>query len=159
MALSIGQTPPDFNLPNHQGEAVSLSGLLANGGPVVVFFYPKNGTPGCTQQMCTFGQQYSVFQQHNVTIVGISGDSQSSHTSTTQHHSLPFNLLSDPKHTTRQAWGLPTFLGLFPHRVTVVLDNTGRVYHLTKSMFNISGHITGALSAVRQLAGATDTHD
>ncbi len=159
MSISVGQTPPNFSLPNQQGNTVTLADLKAKGGPTVVFFYPKNGTPGCTQQMCSFSNQYSVFKQYNASVVGISGDSEASHQSAAKQHSLPFDLLSDPKNQTRQAWGIPKFLGMLPHRVTVVLDKAGKVYHTTVAMFDADKHITEALGAVRAMAGASDTHD
>ena len=100
--LQIGTKAPNFTLTNENGEQISLSNYL--GQKVVVYFYPKDNTPGCTKQACAFRDAYDGFKEQNVTVIGISKDSEKSHANFIQKHNLNFILLSDPNLEAIQAY-------------------------------------------------------
>ena len=102
--LEVGMKAPDFTLPDKQGIPVSLSDFL--GKKVVLYFYPKDNTPGCTRQACAFAQSYSRFEANNVVVIGISKDSAASHLKFAEKYELPFVLLSDPELQAIQAYGV-----------------------------------------------------
>ncbi len=102
--LEVGTKAPDFTLNYKHGNPVSLSSFL--GKKVVLYFYPKDNTPGCTRQACAFAQHYSAFQEENVIVIGISKDSVASHLKFAQKYDLPFVLLSDPDHAVIEAYGV-----------------------------------------------------
>ena len=102
--LEVGMKAPDFTLPDKQGLPVSLSDFL--GKKVVLYFYPKDNTPGCTRQACAFAQSYSRFEANNVVVIGISKDSAASHLKFAEKYELPFVLLSDPELQAIQAYGV-----------------------------------------------------
>lgn len=154
MEIREGNPAPDFELSNPQGGRVRLSQY--RGRPVVVFFYPKDETPGCTQEVCHFRDQYDVFREAGAEVIGISSDEPESHRAFAQKHHLPFQLLSDPAGKTRKAWGVPRTLGLIPGRVTYVLDGDGVVRHRFSSQFAVDRHVDEALAVVRELAASKD---
>lgn len=100
--LDVGMKAPDFTLSNSTGKAVSLSAFL--GKKVVLYFYPKDNTPGCTRQACAFAASYEQFKQNNVVVIGISRDSVTSHLKFAQKYELPFILLADPELQAIQAY-------------------------------------------------------
>lgn len=102
--LEVGMKAPDFTLPDKDGNSVSLSDYL--GKKVVLYFYPKDNTPGCTRQACAFGASYGDFQAKNTVVIGISKDSTASHQRFAEKYSLPFILLSDPELQAIQAYGV-----------------------------------------------------
>ena len=102
--LEVGIKAPDFTLLDKHGNSVSLSDFL--GKKVVLYFYPKDNTPGCTRQACAFAQNHSGFEEKNVVVIGISKDSVASHLKFAQKHELPFVLLSDPEFQAIQAYGV-----------------------------------------------------
>ena len=102
--LEMNQKAPDFTLPDKNGNPVSLSGFL--GKKVVLYFYPKDNTPGCTRQACAFAAAYEGFNAKNVAVIGISKDSTASHQKFAQKHNLPFILLSDPQLQAIEAYGV-----------------------------------------------------
>ena len=102
--LEVGIKAPDFTLLDKHGSSVSLSDFL--GKKVVLYFYPKDSTPGCTRQACAFAQNYSNFEEKNVVVIGISKDSVASHLKFAEKYALPFVLLSDPELVAIQAYGV-----------------------------------------------------
>ncbi len=102
--LAVGTKAPDFTLNDKYGKPVSLSDFL--GKKVVLYFYPKDNTPGCTRQACAFSLLYGDFEQRNVAVVGVSKDSSASHLKFAEKYDLPFVLLSDPEHTVLEAYGV-----------------------------------------------------
>jgi len=102
--LEVGMKAPDFTLPDKQGRNVSLSDFL--GKKVVLYFYPKDNTPGCSRQACAFAQNYSRFEERNVVVIGISKDSAASHLKFAEKYDLPFILLSDPERQAIEAYGV-----------------------------------------------------
>ncbi len=102
--LEVGTKAPAFTLNDKYGKPVSLSDFL--GKKVVLYFYPKDNTPGCTRQACAFAQHHSAFEEKNVVVIGVSKDSVASHLKFAEKHDLPFVLLSDPEHTVLEAYGV-----------------------------------------------------
>ncbi len=102
--LEVGMKAPEFTLLDKNGNSVSLSDYL--GKKVVLYFYPKDNTPGCTRQACAFAQSYNDFVEKDVIVIGISKDSVASHLKFAQKHELPFVLLSDPEHQVIEAYGV-----------------------------------------------------
>ena len=102
--LEVGMKAPEFTLKDKNGETVSLSDFI--GKKVVLYFYPKDNTPGCTRQACAFAQNYEEFQRKDVVVIGVSKDSAASHLKFAQKYELPFVLLSDPELQAIQAYGV-----------------------------------------------------
>ena len=129
--MQIGDIAPDFTLTDANGQAVSLSDF--RGKRVVLYFYPKDNTPGCTRQACAFAGLYGEFQRRGVEVIGISKDSTASHVRFAQKHNLPFILLSDPDLVAIKAYGvwqektLYGRLGLGVVRTTFLIDADGRI--------------------------------
>jgi peroxiredoxin Q/BCP len=154
MTLSVGDKAPDFTLSSQEGERVTLSHLTrGRGRVVVVFFYPKDDTPGCTAEACGFRDLYEEFVRAGAEVLGISSDSAESHLRFVGKHRLPMKLLSDPNGHTRQLYGVRPTLGLFPGRATFVVDREGVVRHAFSSQLRVVTHVERALAVVRQLAG------
>jgi thioredoxin-dependent peroxiredoxin len=153
--IGVGDKAPDFTLPSQTGEEVQLSGRLGD-RVVVLYFYPKDETPGCTREACAFRDSYEVFAEAGADVIGVSSDSVDKHASFADHHKLPFTLLSDAGGTVRKSYGVPTTLGLLPGRVTYVIDRSGVVQRVFNSQTNIGGHINEALEAVKQLQDAPE---
>ncbi len=148
--MSVGNPAPDFSLPSHSGQTVSL-GDFRGKSAVVLFFYPKDDTRGCTAEVCAFRDSYEVFTEAGAEVVGVSSDSIGSHERFAGKHNLQFHLLSDVGGAVRKAYGVAATLGFIPGRVTFVIDRDGVVRHEFNSMTNIGGHIDGALEVVRGL--------
>lgn len=147
MAIEVGRPAPDFTLPDQHGNPVALSSL--RGQWVVVYFYPKDDTPGCTAESCSFRDSFESFTDIGATVVGISSDSVDSHAAFATKHQLPFTLLADEQGQVRKAWGVKKTLGLLPGRVTYVIDPNGVVCHTFSSQFKPTSHIDEALGVIR----------
>ncbi|GAB4200831.1 MAG: peroxiredoxin [Coleofasciculaceae cyanobacterium] len=153
MPVQIGDTAPDFTLPSQSGEPVSLKDFIGKKS-VVLYFYPKDDTPGCTAQACAFRDSYEVFRDAGAEVIGISDDSSASHEKFATKYRLPFTLLSDTGKQLRKLYGVPSTLGLLPGRVTYIIDKNGIVRHIFNSQFNFKGHIEEALKTLRELQQA-----
>jgi len=132
MALQIGDAAPDFSLPDQNGEAVSLSAL--RGQRVVIYFYPKDDTPGCTKEACNFRDRWSAFEGQGIQVLGISKDGATSHSKFIGKYALPFSLLSDPEPcpvaSAYESYGLKKFMGkeyMGMMRHTFVIDAEGKL--------------------------------
>ena len=132
MALQVGDLAPDFNLNDQSGSSVSL--IQFRGQRVVIYFYPKDDTPGCTKDACNFRDQWSAFEQHNIAVLGISKDGAASHSKFITKYDLPFTLLSDaepcPVAEAYGSYGLKKFMGkeyMGMMRHTFVVDAEGRI--------------------------------
>ncbi len=151
MAIKVGDTAPDFTLQSQAGESVTLSSFRGQKA-VVLYFYPKDDTPGCTTESCTFRDSFQDFQDLGAEVIGISGDSPDSHQKFASKYSLPFTLVSDTGSNVRKAYGVPATLGLLPGRVTYVIDKAGTVCHLFNSQFNPKKHVDEALTVLKGLS-------
>jgi peroxiredoxin Q/BCP len=153
MTLHVGDRAPDFTLPSSGGKPVTLSELYA-AKTVVVFFYPKDDTPGCTVEACSFRDSYESFVTAGAEVVGISSDSVDSHGRFIDKHKLPMTMLSDEGGRVRALFGVKATLGLFPGRATFVIDRKGIVRHVFVSQLRAGAHVGEALSVVRELTTA-----
>lgn len=132
--LKVGAKAPAFSLTNTEGKTVKLSDL--KGKKVVLYFYPKDMTPGCTVEACGFRDDFAQLKKRGVEVLGVSGDDQKSHQKFTEKYSLPFTLLSDPTHEMMEkygAWGEKTLYGrkyMGVLRITYVIDEEGRIAHV-----------------------------
>lgn len=149
----VGDRAPGFALLSQGGEEVSLDGLLGR-GPVVLFFYPRDETPGCTKEACAFRDDWERFREFGAEVVGISSDTVESHRRFAEKHSLPFALLSDEGGRVRRLYGVPATLGIFPGRATYVIDERGIVRHAFSSQLGVSRHVEEALAALSSLVPA-----
>ncbi|WP_375253473.1 peroxiredoxin [Dokdonia donghaensis] len=150
MALKVGDKAPGFSLKNQDDKDVSIDSLLGQ-VPMVIYFYPKNFTPGCTAQACSFRDQYQDFTDAGAKVFGISADSVASHKRFKAKHNLPFDTLSDQKNKIRRLYGVKNeLLGLLPGRETFVIDATGTVKMRFNSMMAVK-HIPKALSVIKGL--------
>jgi len=148
--IGVGDKAPDFTLPSQSGEQVRLQDRLGQ-GVVVLYFYPKDETSGCTREACAFRDSHEVFTDAGAEVIGVSSDSVDKHAAFAAHHKLPFTLLSDKGGTVRKAYEVPSTLGFIPGRVTYVIDRDGTVRHVFNSMTNIDRHVKDALEVVRRL--------
>jgi thioredoxin-dependent peroxiredoxin len=151
MAIQVGDTAPDFTLSAQDGSTVTLSNFRGDKA-VVLYFYPKDDTPGCTAESCEFRDQYEVFKNVGAEVIGVSGDSNQSHQKFASKYNLPFILLSDQDNKVRKQYGASTAFGLIPGRVTYVIDKEGVVQYVFDSMLNFKGHVDAALKTLQQLA-------
>ena len=150
MELKAGDKIPHFTAKDTNGNDFNSKDLIGKKA-VVIYFYPKDNTPGCTTQACSFRDQYEDFKDHGAEVIGISGDSVSSHLKFSSQFRLPFILLSDSDKKIRTLFGVPTNLfGLIPGRVTYVADKNGTIIMVFDSM-NAKNHIPNALEAIRGL--------
>ncbi len=148
--IQAGDKAPDFTLPSQTGKPVRLSDRLGERS-VVLYFYPKDETRGCTAEACAFRDSYEVFTDAGAEVIGVSSDSVDKHAAFADHHQLPFTLLSDKGGAVRKSYEVPSALGVLPGRVTYVIDRAGTVRHVFNSMTNIGGHIDDALAVVKKL--------
>jgi len=149
--VTVGDPAPDFTLPDHRGDEVTLSGFIGESN-VVLYFYPKDFSPGCTAQACHFRDNYEDFTDLGAVVIGVSGDSPESHKRFVEEHLLPFILLSDGDNAVRKLYGATKGLGLLPGRVTYIIDKKGVVRHVFTSEINMRKHIDEALSILRKLS-------
>lgn len=152
MALRVGSTAPDFELSSQSGEMVRLSNLVTDHA-VVLFFYPKDDTPGCTAEACAFRDHYDVFQEAGAEVVGVSADDVKSHRAFADRHGLAFRILSDPGGRVRKLYGVrDTVPFLIPGRETFVIDRDRVIQHHFSSQLRAAAHVDEALEVVRRLA-------
>ena len=148
MSIQIGDKLPHFTAVKQDGTAFDSNSIQNK--PVVIYFYPKDNTPGCTTQACSFRDAYQDFQDLGAEVIGVSGDSVSSHQNFQQKHKLPFILLSDSDRKLRKLFGVPTALfGLVPGRVTYVFDASGKAIYIFDNM-SAKNHIIKALDSIKK---------
>lgn len=148
--IQAGDQAPDFTLPTQSGETFRLQDRMGE-RVIVLYFYPKDNTSGCTAEACAFRDSYEVFTEAGADVIGVSSDSVDRHAGFASKHSLPFTLVSDKGGKVRKAYGVPGVLGVIPGRVTYVIDRAGVVRHVFSSMTNIDGHVNDALRVVQEL--------
>lgn len=150
MALKVGDKVPEFTAKDQHGNLFNSGDVIGKKG-VVLYFYPKDDTPGCTAQACSFRDQYEDFLALNAEVIGVSGDSEKSHQKFSQKHQLPFTLLSDSNKELRKLFGVPTnLLGLLPGRVTYVMDEKGIIRMIFDHMM-AQKHLPKALDFLKTL--------
>jgi peroxiredoxin Q/BCP len=155
MELKVGDTIPNFTAKDTNGADFDSQNIVGH-KPVVIYFYPKDNTPGCTAQACSFRDQYEDFKDLGAEVIGISSDSVTSHQEFTNHYKLPFILLSDSDKKIRKLFGVPNkMFGLIPGRVTYVADKNGVIQMIFDSML-ATKHIPKALKTIKELALQND---
>ncbi len=147
----VGERAPDFTRPDQTGAPVRLADRLGS-RVIVLYFYPKDETPGCTAEACSFRDRYEEFARAGAEVIGVSADSVASHQRFADHHRLPFTLLSDAGGAVARLYEVQRTLGLWPGRVTFVIDREGVIRHVFSSATQIDRHIGEAAAIVRQLA-------
>jgi peroxiredoxin Q/BCP len=149
--VKIGSSIPSFTMPDQNGNMFNINSVLGKKN-LVIYFYPKDDSPGCTAQACSFRDQFEVFREADAVIIGISGQSVESHKEFAEKHRLSFTLLSDEGDKLRKQFGVPTnLLGLLPGRVTYIADKTGRVIHIFDSQTKATKHVEEALRILKEL--------
>ncbi|MEP7288226.1 MAG: peroxiredoxin [Chloroflexota bacterium] len=148
--VQVGDPAPDFTLLDENGQPVHFADLLGK-SEIVLYFYPKDNSMGCTAEACAFRDSYEVFKKAGAIVVGVSSDTAESHQGFAEKHHLPFTLLSDAKAEVQKLYGVPKTLGLFSGRVTYIIDRQGIVRHRFSSQINIDKHITDALQVIQKL--------
>jgi peroxiredoxin Q/BCP len=152
--LETGQPAPDFTLHDQDGQPVTLSTL--RGSPVVLYFYPKDDTPGCTREACAFRDARAAYEQLGAKVLGVSPDTVASHRKFADKYGLPFTLLADPDKTVCQAYGVwkeKTLYGrksMGVERTTVVIDSQGVVRRIFPRV-KVDGHAEAVLGALAAL--------
>lgn len=156
MSISVGDTAPDFSLPDQDGKSHTLSDY--RGAPVVLYFYPKDHTSGCTKEACSFRDDYSAYQEAGVTILGVSPDSSKTHTNFIAKHELPFTLLADTERDVLKlygAWGLKKMYGREYEgvlRTTYLIAADGKIAKIYEKV-KPAAHSAEILADMEQLAG------
>ena len=155
MALQIGDPAPDFTLPDQDGQPVALKDL--RGQRVVIYFYPKDDTPGCTKEACNFRDQWDSFKSHGIKVLGISKDNAKSHAKFIDKYTLPFTLLSDsepcPVAESYESYGLKKFMGReFDGilRTTFIVGKDGKL-KAVMDKFKTKDHHSELLAALKAL--------
>jgi len=148
--VKVGDYAPNFTLLDQSGEQVSLWDVIGKSA-IVLYFYPKDDTPGCTTEACTFRDSYEAFKDAGAEVIGVSSDSADSHQQFAAKYRLPFTLLSDRGGAVRKLYSVPSTLGLLPGRVTYVIDKQGIVRHIFNSQFAPQKHISEALQTLQKL--------
>jgi peroxiredoxin Q/BCP len=150
VAVRIGDKAPNFILTSQMGDKVTLSEYIGKKN-IVLYFYPKDETRGCTREACEFRDRYDVFTNLGAEVIGVSAQSVKSHKSFATHHGLPFLLLSDEKNEVRKLYGVSATMGIIPGRVTFIIDKKGVVRHIFSSQFQPEKHIKEALEVLEKL--------
>jgi peroxiredoxin Q/BCP len=149
--IKIGSSIPTFTLPDQNGNLFDINSVLGKKN-LVIYFYPKDDSPGCTKEACSFRDQFEVFKEADAVIIGISGQSVKSHKEFAEKHRLSFTLLSDERNKIRKQFGVPSdLLGLIPGRMTFVADKKGKVVYVFNSQSQAEKHVDEALRALKNL--------
>ncbi len=152
MTVKVGDKAPDFTLPSQMGDNVTLSEYFGKKN-IVLYFYPKDESPGCTKEACSFRDSYEELTNLGAEVLGVSGQSVQSHKSFATHHGLPFLLLSDVGNKVRELYGVPASMGILPGRVTYIIDKKGVVRHVFSSQTQAQRHVEEAKNALKQIKG------
>lgn len=148
--VKVDELAPDFTLPDQDGLSVTLSSYRGKSN-VVLFFYPKDFSPGCTTQACHFRDAYEDFTDLGAEVLGVSGDSVESHKKFLDEYMFPFRLLSDVRGKVRKLYGAFKGFGLLPGRYTFIIDKQGVVKYIFTSEVNMKRHIDESLRILREI--------
>lgn len=147
--MKIGEKVPQISLKDHEGKDFHFDSLIGSQS-FVVYFYPKDFTPGCTKEACSFRDNYEEFKELGAEVIGISSDSERSHTKFINKYRLPYIFLSDKDKKARKAFGVKAnLLGLLPGRETFIFDENGLLLYKFNSM-NATQHVSEALTILRK---------
>lgn len=144
----VGDKIPTFQLKDENDKMIDIANY--HGQPMVIYFYPKDDTPGCTKEACAFRDSFEDFTDAGVAVFGVSADSPKSHEAFKAKYQLPYTLLSDKGNKVRKAFKVPADLfGFMPGRVTYIIDKTGTIRHIFKSQFKVEQHVSEALEVIK----------
>jgi len=146
--VRIGDKAPLFEAISDDGDKIALSDFIGKHN-IVLYFYPKDDTPGCIREACAFRDNWDLLKDYDVVVIGVSSDSVESHKRFKEKYKLPFILISDPDGKIRELYGAKGFI--LPGRVTFVIDKNGIVRHIYKSQFNPANHVNEALKALEKI--------
>ncbi len=147
--IEVGDKVPSFLLKDQNGRPTKINDSMGN--PMVIYFYPKDDTPGCIKEACKFRDDFESFLDLGVLVIGISGDSVESHKKFVEKYKLPFTLLADTKNEVRKLFGVPKSLLFLPGRVTYVVDKKGVVQYIFNSQFGVEKHVENALQKLKEV--------
>jgi peroxiredoxin Q/BCP len=148
-SIEIGDKIPSFELKDQNGKLFRIDSVVGEKN-LVIYFYPKDDSPGCTKQACSFRDQYEDFMEADAMVIGISGQSVESHKKFAEKHNLPFTLLSDEGNNVRKMFGVPSnMFGAIPGRVTYVVNMDGIVILTFNSQTNVTRHVEEALDVLK----------
>ena len=147
--IEVGDKVPSFELNDQDGNIFSINSSI--GKPMVIYFYPKDDTPGCVKEACKFRDDFEEFNDIGALVIGISGDSVESHKKFKEKYNLPFTLLADINNEVRKLFGVPKSMFFLPGRVTYVVDKNGIVQYIFNSQFGAEKHIENSLNKLRGL--------
>lgn len=151
MKVVVGSKVPSFALTNQYGELFSSDSVVGKKN-LVIYFYPKDDSPGCTKQACSFRDQFAVFEAADALVIGISAQSVESHLAFATKHGLNYLLLSDSGNRVRKLFGVPSNLfGMIPGRVTYIVDKRGEVVYFFNSQLDTEKHVDEALRILQTL--------
>jgi len=146
--LKTGDKAPDFSLPDQFGRRVNLSDYIGKAN-LVIYFYPKDESYGCTKEACSFRDNYEIFRDAGAEVIGISADDVASHQAFAANHKLPFILLSDKGRVVSEKYGVGKSLGVLPGRITFVVDKQGIIRMIFSSQLNFQKHTEEAIAALK----------
>ncbi len=151
MAIAVGDKCPAFTLKDQNENSFDIQSVLGE-KIIVLYFYPKDGTPGCTAEACSFRDSYEDFKDLGCEVIGISSDTAKRHAKFAEKNRLSFILLADTDKKVRKLFDVPTNLfGLIPGRVTYIIDKKGIVRYIYNSLTNAAGHIEESINAVKSI--------
>lgn len=146
--IKVGDQAPSFMLQDQFGASFNMDDYIGNTA-MVVYFYPKDDTPGCTKEACSFRDSYQEFTDKDIKVIGISSDDVESHKNFAEKYNLPFTLLADVDNKVRNLFGVKAnVLGLIPGRVTYVIDKKGTVVFMYDSQLKAERHIEESINAI-----------
>jgi thioredoxin-dependent peroxiredoxin len=149
--IEVGSTVPQFTLSDQNGNLFNINSVSGRKN-LVIYFYPKDDSPGCTKEACYFRDEFEVFKEADALIIGISGQSVDSHKKFAEKYRLSYTLLSDDENKVRKLFGVPSnFLGLLPGRVTYIVDKSGKVVYIFNSQTDAKGHVDEAMKILKGL--------
>ncbi len=146
--LKIGDKAPDLELKDQTGTTRKLFDIKGD-LYCILYFYPKDDTPGCTAESCSFRDNFEDLKKHNACIVGVSSDSAESHEKFAKKYKLPFTLLSDPHGHARKLYDVKHAIGIVPARATFVIDRQGKIIHAFSSQTNVKKHVDDAIKVIK----------
>jgi peroxiredoxin Q/BCP len=149
--IEVGSSVPQFTLADQNGQLFNSDSVIGKKN-LVIYFYPKDDSPGCTKEACSFRDQFEVFSQADALIIGISAQSVESHKKFAEKYRLNYTLLADEKGVVRNLFGVPTNLfGLIPGRVTYIVNKEGKVVYIFNSQIQAEKHVDEALTILKKL--------
>lgn len=147
--LEVGDKIPSFTLLDQYGKAFSMENWLGKKA-IVLYFYPKDDTPGCTKEACKFRDEYEDFTDLDAIVIGISSDNVASHKNFSDKYQIPFTLLADTEKTVRKLFGVPKSMGFLPGRVTYVINKKGEIIYLFNSMTKAELHVEKSIQFIKE---------